>query len=63
MASQGKKAVDQLLAESFKELACRRPVEKLRLKKLQTGQALSVPHFIITFRINMSCWNGLSSMT
>ena len=39
-----KETVDTLLAESFKELACQQAIENIT--------------FI--FKINMSCWNGLS---
>lgn len=38
MANQGKREIDQLLADSFKELVCQYPIEKLRLRRLQIGQ-------------------------
>ena len=38
MAIQGKREIDQLLAVSFKELACIRPIEKITIKEI-TDQA------------------------
>ena len=34
MANQGKREIDQLLADSFKELACQQPVEKITIKEI-----------------------------
>ena len=34
MASQGKREIDQLLADSFKELACQNPIEKITIKEI-----------------------------
>ncbi|KAI4450166.1 hypothetical protein C823_004699 [Eubacterium plexicaudatum ASF492] len=34
MANQGKRKIDQLLADSFKELACQQPVEKITIKEI-----------------------------
>ena len=34
MAIQGKREIDQLLAVSFKELACIRPIEKITIKEI-----------------------------
>ena len=50
MASQGKKAVDQLLAESFKELACRRPVEKITIKEITDRAGVIRPTFYYHFQ-------------
>ena len=34
MANQGKLEIDQLLADSFKELACQYPIEKITIKEI-----------------------------
>lgn len=34
MANQGKREIDQLLADSFKELACANPIEKITIKEI-----------------------------
>ena len=34
MANQGKREIDQLLADSFKELACQQPVEKITIMEI-----------------------------
>ena len=34
MTNQGKNAVDILLAESFKELALKQPIEKITIKEI-----------------------------
>lgn len=34
MANQGKREIDQLLADSFKELACQYPIEKITIKEI-----------------------------
>ena len=34
MASQGKRETDLLLAESFKELACQYPIEKITIREI-----------------------------
>lgn len=34
MANQGKREIDQLLADSFKELACQNPIEKITIKEI-----------------------------
>lgn len=63
MTVQGKSAIDTLLAESFKELAMQRSIEKITIKEITDKAGLSAPPFIIIFRINMSFWNGLSQTT
>ena len=49
MTGQGKSAIDTLLAESFKELAKKHPIEKITIKEI-SGRP-----FIIIFRISMNC--------
>ncbi len=34
MANQGKREIDQLLADSFKEFACQNPIEKITIKEI-----------------------------
>ena len=34
MTGQGKSAIDTLLAESFKELALKQPIEKITIKEI-----------------------------
>ncbi len=34
MANQGKREIDQLLADSFKELVCQYPIEKITIKEI-----------------------------
>lgn len=55
MTGQGKSAIDTLLAESFKELAKKHPIEKLQLKRSLIWRVLSGRPFIIIFRISMNC--------
>ena len=43
MTGQGKSAIDTLLAESFKELALKQPIEKITIKEI-TDKALSLIH-------------------
>ena len=53
MTGQGKSAIDTLLAESFKELAKKHPIEKITRSLI--WRVLSGRHFIIIFRISMNC--------
>ena len=57
MTGQGKSAIDTLLAESFKELAKKHPIEKITIKEI-TDLAGVIRHFTIIFRISMNCWSG-----
>ena len=60
MAIQGKTDIDQLLAKSLKEIAVRRPVEKITIKEITDKQGSSGQRFTIIFRINLSLLNGSS---
>ena len=55
MTGQGKSAIDTLLAESFKELAKKHPIEKITIKEITDLGVLSGRPFIIIFRISMNC--------
>ena len=46
MTNQGKNAVDTLLAESFKELTLKQPIEKITIKEItdKAGVILSLIH-------------------
>ena len=57
MAIQGKTDIDQLLAKSLKEIAVRRPVEKITIKEITDKAGVIRP---IIFRINLSLLNGSS---
>ncbi len=50
MAIQGKKEIDQLLAESFKELACQRPIEKITIKEITERAGVIRPTFYNHFQ-------------
>ncbi len=50
MANQGKKTVDQILAESFKELACQRPIEKITIKEITDRAGVIRPTFYYHFQ-------------
>ena len=60
MAIQGKTDIDQLLAKSLKEIAVRRPVEKITIKEITDKAGVIRPTFTIIFRINLSLLNGSS---
>lgn len=55
MTGQGKSAIDTLLAESFKELAKKHPIEKITIKEITDLAGVIRPTFIIIFRISMNC--------
>ena len=59
MTGQGKSAIDTLLAESFKELALKQPIEKITIKEITDKAGVIRPTII--FRTNMICWSGLST--
>lgn len=61
MTGQGKSAIDTLLAESFKELALKQPIEKITIKEITDKAGVIRRHFTIIFRTNMICWSGLST--
>lgn len=50
MASQGKKEVDQILAQSFKELACQHPIEKITIKEITDRSGVIRPTFYNHFQ-------------
>lgn len=60
MAIQGKTDIDQLLAKSLKEIAVRRPVEKITIKEITDKAGVIRPTFYNHFRINLSLLNGSS---
>ena len=49
MAIQGKTDIDQLLAKSLKEIAVRRPVEKITIKEI-TDKAILPAHIFLRYR-------------
>ncbi|MCI9122896.1 MAG: TetR family transcriptional regulator [Eubacterium sp.] len=50
MANQGKREVDQLLADSFKELACQNPIEKITVKEITDRAGVIRPTFYNHFQ-------------
>ncbi len=50
MAKRGKKATAQLLAESFKELACQHPIEKITIKEITDRAGVIRPTFYNHFQ-------------
>jgi len=50
MAAQGKREVDQILAQSFKELACQRPIEKITIKEITDRSGVIRPTFYNHFQ-------------
>ncbi len=50
MASQGKREIDQLLADSFKELACQAPIEKITVKEITDRAGVIRPTFYNHFQ-------------
>ena len=50
MASQGKRETDLLLAESFKELALRQPIEKITIKEITDRAGVIRPTFYNHFQ-------------
>ena len=46
MAIQGKTDIDQLLAKSLKEIAVRRPVEKITIKEITDKFSDEIPKLI-----------------
>lgn len=50
MAGQGKSAVDTLLAESFKELARKQPIEKITIKEITDKAGVIRPTFYNHFQ-------------
>ena len=50
MTSQGKRDTARLLADSFKELACRRPVEKITIKEITDRAGVIRPTFYNHFQ-------------
>ena len=61
MTGQGKSAIDTLLAESFKELALKQPIEKITIKEITDKAGVIRPTFYKHFWTNMICWSGLST--
>ena len=52
MAIQGKTDIDQLLAKSLKEIAVRRPVEKITIKEITDKAGVIRPTFYNHFQDN-----------
>lgn len=50
MTNQGKNAVDELLAESFKELALKQPIEKITIKEITDKAGVIRPTFYNHFQ-------------
>jgi len=50
MAGQGKREIDQLLADSFKKLACISPIEKITIKEITDGAGVIRPTFYNHFQ-------------
>ena len=50
MTGQGKSAIDTLLAESFKELALRQPIEKITIKEITDKAGVIRPTFYNHFQ-------------
>lgn len=50
MAAQVKETIDVLLAESFKELACRQPIEKITIKEITDRSGVIRPTFYNHFQ-------------
>lgn len=50
MAAQGKREVHQILAQSFKELACQRPIEKITIKEITDRSGVIRPTFYNHFQ-------------
>ena len=50
MTNQGKNAVDTLLAESFKELTLKQPIEKITIKEITDKAGVIRPTFYNHFQ-------------
>lgn len=50
MAAWGKREVHQILAQSFKELACQRPIEKITIKEITDRSGVIRPTFYNHFQ-------------
>lgn len=50
MTGQGKREIDQLLADSFKKLACISPIEKITIKEITDGAGVIRPTFYNHFQ-------------
>ena len=50
MTGQGKSAIDTLLAESFKELALKHPIEKITIKEITDKAGVIRPTFYNHFQ-------------
>ena len=50
--------VNVALAQSFKQLACEHPVEKITIKQITDGAGVIRPTFYHHSAISMDCWNG-----
>ena len=50
MTGQGKSAIDMLLAESFKELAQKQPIEKITIKEITDKAGVIRPTFYNHFQ-------------
>lgn len=50
MAGQGKREMDHLLAQSFKQLACQRPIEKITIKEITDRAGVIRPTFYNHFQ-------------
>ena len=50
MTGQGKSAIDTLLAESFKELALKQPIEKITIKEITDKAGVIRPTFYNHFQ-------------
>ena len=49
MNTQSKTDVDQMLAESFKNLALRMPIDKITIKQITDGAGVIRPDFLQSF--------------
>ena len=59
MTLQVRNETDYLLAKSFKEIACEKPVEKITIKDITDRAGVIRPTFYNHFKISMSFWSGL----
>ena len=50
MSGQNRTNIDRLLAESFKELACQRPIEKITIKEITDRAGVIRPTFYNLFQ-------------
>ena len=58
MNNQSQNAIDLVLAESLKELAGTKPIEKITIKEITDRLELSDLPFTTIFRISMSYLSG-----